>query len=84
MKKIIEVVLAWGIFLGSSLTLYTMDKNVEFIVPVKVLKTDLDKARNVCNNIKNQADLVLGYVKVYDAKGLHKTLPCNDILPEGN
>ena len=73
MKTFLTTLAAWGIFLGSTyLMLHQESKNPETFIQVKVLKKELDNARNLCHN--GASDVI-----VLDSKNQAKYLPCSDI-----
>ena len=72
-RRILITLAAWGIFLGSTgLMLHQESKDPETTIQVKVLKKELDNARNLCHN--GSSDVI-----VLDSKNQAKYLPCSDI-----
>jgi hypothetical protein len=73
MKTLLINVAAWGVFLGgSAFVLNQESKDPETFIQVKVLKKELDNARNLCHN--GASDVIL-----LDSKNQAKYLPCSDI-----
>lgn len=76
MKNLLITLAAWGIFLGgSAFVLHQESLEPETTIQIKVLKKELDNARQMCHN--GASDVIL-----LDSKNQAKYLPCSDIQME--
>lgn len=75
MRTFLGKLTAWTIFLGTSaLALHYVDKEPDTTIQIKILKTELDNAHQICHNLGQ-----IGHVTVFDSTKQYKTLSCTDI-----
>lgn len=74
-NKWYEVLAAFGVLAGTAaLALHYESKDPDTTIQIKVLKTELDNARQLCHNMGQ-----VGHVTVFDSAKHYKTLDCVDI-----